>query len=63
MEESVTKWKIILTFASTSVQNTMIKFIGEYNALEGGRENHSSLVVYLYIVFADELDHSILHAS
>ena len=31
MEESVTKWKIILTFASTSVQNTMIKFIGEYN--------------------------------
>ena len=31
MEESVRKWKIILTFASISVCNTMVKFIGEYN--------------------------------
>ena len=31
LEESVRKWKIILTFASISVCNTMVKFIGEYN--------------------------------
>ena len=31
MEDCVIKWKIIVTFASTSVKNNMIKFIGEYN--------------------------------
>ena len=37
--------------------------ISRHNALEGGRENYSSLVVYLAVIFADEFDHSILHAN
>jgi len=31
LEESGIKWKILITFASISVHETMVKFIGEYN--------------------------------
>jgi hypothetical protein len=37
--------------------------IGRHNALEGGRENESSLVVYLRIVFAKKLDHKSVNNS
>ena len=33
--------------------------VGRHDALEGGRENESSLVVYLSTIFAEKLDHKL----